>query len=61
VLAYQDPSSWQILMRNGMGRDFSWGASACEYGKIYDRARHLRSAEAAAAVATELKREPVHG
>jgi starch synthase len=61
VLAYQDPSSWQILMRNGMGRDFSWGASAREYGKIYDRARHLRSAEAAAAVATELKREPVHG
>jgi len=60
VLAYQDPSSWQSLMRNGMSRDFSWGASAREYGKIYDRARHLRSAEAAA-TATDLKREPVHG
>jgi starch synthase len=42
LLDYQDPSSWQTLMRNGMGRDFSWGASAREYGKIYDRARQLR-------------------
>jgi len=59
LLDYQDPSSWQTLMRNGMGRDFSWGASAREYGKIYDRARHLRSTEAA--TAAELKREPVLG
>ncbi len=43
LLAYQDPSSWQTLMRNGMGHDFSWGASAREYGKIYDRARQLRA------------------
>lgn len=47
LLAYQDPSSWQTLMRNGMGRDFSWGASAREYGKIYDRARQLRANAAA--------------
>jgi starch synthase len=59
LLSYRDPSSWQTLMRNGMGRDFSWGASAREYGKIYDRVRHLRSAEAV--TAAELKREPVHG
>ncbi len=59
LLDYQDPSSWQTLMRNGMGRDFSWGASAREYGKIYDRARHLRGTEAA--TAAELKREPVLG
>jgi glycogen synthase len=45
-------------MRNGMSRDFSWGASAREYGKIYDRVRHQRSAEAAVAAA-ELKKEPV--
>jgi starch synthase len=57
LLAYQDPSSWQTLMRNGMSRDFSWGASAREYGKIYDRVRHLRSAEAAAA--SDFKKEPV--
>ncbi len=55
LLAYQDPSSWQILMRNGMSRDFSWGASAREYGKIYERARHSRSTEAFAA--TDLKKD----
>src|SRR6202453_5137432 len=56
---HQDSSSWQTLMRNGMSRDFSWGASAREYGKIYDRVRHLRSAEAAAA--SDFKKELVHG
>jgi len=25
-------------MRNGMSRDFSWGASAKEYVKVYERA-----------------------
>jgi starch synthase len=40
---HQDSSSWQTLMRNGMSRDFSWGASAREYGKIYDRARQMRA------------------
>jgi len=35
-------------MRNGMGRDFSWGASAREYGKIYDRVRQMRAAAAPA-------------
>ncbi len=60
LLAYQDPSSWQTLMRNGMSRDFSWGASAREYGKIYDRARQARAA--ADAVATvDLQKEPVLG
>src|ERR1700757_3436453 len=28
LLAFQDQTSWQVLMRNGMGREFSWGASA---------------------------------
>jgi starch synthase len=59
LLDYQDPSSWQTLMRNGMTRDFSWNASAREYGKIYERVRHLRSAEPTAAM--DLKREPVLG
>ena len=48
LLAYRDQSSWQMLMRNGMGRDFSWGASAREYGKIYDRVRQMRAATALA-------------
>jgi starch synthase len=44
LIAYQDFSSWQTLMRNGMSRDFSWGTSAREYGKIYERARQTRTA-----------------
>ncbi len=58
LVSYQNPSSWQTLMRNGMGRDFSWGASAREYGKVYERARQVR---AAAEAGTELKREPALG
>jgi starch synthase len=42
--AFRDESSWQVLMRNGMARDFSWGASAKEYVKVYDRARLARVA-----------------
>jgi starch synthase len=61
LLAYRDPSSWQMLMRNGMGRDFSWGASAREYGKIYERARQARASADAAAATADLKREAVHG
>jgi starch synthase len=48
LVAYRDQSSWQTLMRNGMGRDFSWGASAREYGKIYERVRQMRAAAPAA-------------
>jgi len=58
LLAYQDPSSWQTLMRNGMIRDFSWGTSAREYGKVYERARQARAS--ADAIATgDQKKEPV--
>jgi starch synthase len=60
LLAYRDPSSWQTLMRNGMGRDFSWGASAREYGKVYERARQVR-ASADAVAAADLKKDPVLG
>src|SRR5277367_98965 len=40
--AYTDQTSWQALMRNGMTKDFSWNASAREYGRIYDRVRQSR-------------------
>ncbi len=60
LVDYQDPSSWQTLMRNGMSRDFSWGASAREYGKIYERARQVR-ANAGATAAVDLKKESVPG
>ena len=39
---YSDQTSWQVLMRNGMNKDFSWNASAREYGKIYEKVRQLR-------------------
>jgi starch synthase len=41
--AYRDQTSWQALMRNGMSKDFSWNASAREYGKIYDKVRLMRA------------------
>ncbi len=43
LAAYRDQAGWQTLMRNGMARDFSWGASAREYGKIYERVRRVRA------------------
>jgi len=41
--AFRDQTSWQLLMRNGMNKDFSWNASAKEYGRIYERVRQSRS------------------
>jgi starch synthase len=45
--ACRDQTSWQVLMRNGMNKDFSWNSSAREYAKVYDRARQLRGAASA--------------
>ena len=42
--AYRDQTSWQVLMKNGMGKDFSWNASAREYGKVYERVKQMRNA-----------------
>src|SRR6266567_3629130 len=44
--AFHDRTSWQQLMRNGMNKDFSWGASAKEYIRVYERARQLRAGSA---------------
>ena len=52
LMAYRDEASWQTLMRNGMGRDFSWAVAAREYGKIYERVRQARAQAAAAAAVT---------
>jgi hypothetical protein len=49
-----------MLMKNGMSRDFSWGASAREYGKIYERARQVR-ANADGVTAADLKKEAALG
>jgi glycogen synthase len=47
-------------MRNGMSRDFSWGASAREYGTVYERVRQMRAGPAAVTGA-DLKKELVLG
>ena len=41
--AFRDQTSWQILMRNGMNKDFSWNASAKEYVRVYERVRQARA------------------
>jgi starch synthase len=50
--AFRDQASWQMLMRNGMNKDFSWNASAKEYIRIYERVRQARTAQPAAQLAT---------
>ncbi len=50
--AFSDQTSWQVLMRNGMNKDFSWNASAREYGKIYEKVRQMRGAPATSAEKT---------
>lgn len=45
LTAFRDQTSWQVLMRNGMNKDFSWNASAREYGKVYERVRQMRGVE----------------
>ena len=37
VAAWRDPATWTALQRNGMARDFGWGASAARYLEIYRR------------------------
>ena len=34
---FADPARWRELQQAGMGRDFSWGASASRYLDIYRR------------------------
>lgn len=46
LVAFKDKDAWQVLMRNGMSRDFSWNASAREYVRVYERVRN-RPANAA--------------
>lgn len=39
LAVYHDQDSWQKLMRNGMGKDFSWKIEAREYVRVYERVR----------------------
>src|SRR5438445_12953588 len=40
LLAFSDQPNWQLLIRNGMSKDFSWNTSAKEYVRIYERVAH---------------------
>jgi len=42
LAAFADKPSWRRLQTNGMAKDFSWNASALEYGRLYDVARKER-------------------
>jgi starch synthase len=47
LAAFADKPSWRRLQANGMANDFSWSASALEYGRLYDVARKGRIRTAA--------------
>ena len=47
LAAYGDKTAWRRLQANGMAKDFSWNASALEYGRLYDLARKGRIRTAA--------------
>jgi starch synthase len=44
LLSFRDQSSWQVLMKNDMNKDFSWNASAKEYARLYEKVRQLKAA-----------------
>jgi starch synthase len=46
---YRDPVAWRRLQARGMAKDFSWKASAAEYGRLYEAARQARIPKAAGA------------
>ena len=48
LTAFGERSGWQKRMRAGMLRDYSWGASARDYGDLYQRLIAARPAAAAA-------------
>lgn len=48
LTTYKDRESWQKIMRNGMRKDYSWGASAKEYVKVYERALQIRASSVVA-------------
>jgi len=50
LTAFKDQTTWHTLMRNGMGKDFSWTNSAREYARIYEKSRQLRTAHSAEVV-----------
>lgn len=48
LAVHRDKPTWRRLQANGMKKDFSWQASATEYGRLYEVARKARIRSAAA-------------
>ena len=42
LAVFEDKAAWRRLQINGMAKDFSWNASAAEYGRLYEVARKTR-------------------
>ena len=40
---FADKKQWQVLMRNGMARDYSWTTPTLEYIKVYEEIVRRRS------------------
>ncbi len=40
--AYKNPDTWRSIQRQGMAKDFTWGASARRYVELYGKALELR-------------------
>ena len=40
--AFRDEKAWRALQANGMGKDYSWNASAPAYVTLYEAARRVR-------------------
>ncbi len=40
--AYRNPKAWRKLMLSGMEQDYSWGASAAQYVRLYEGLRAAR-------------------
>ncbi|HYH00637.1 MAG TPA: glycogen synthase GlgA [Terriglobales bacterium] len=45
--AFKDQQAWRKIMLNGMAKDYSWGTSAREYVKVYERAMQIRASSVA--------------
>jgi starch synthase len=54
---YKTPQAWQKLQVAGMGKDYSWRASATEYVRVYEGARKARILQLAPSSNSVIKQE----
>jgi starch synthase len=56
LAVFGDKKAWKSMQTRGMGKDFSWKASAAAYAQLYERAQESRIAPSAAASNNQGKR-----